>query len=345
MNYIVLDLEWNQSPLGRGTENREIPFEIIEIGAVKLDHNQNIISEFSEFIKPQVYHNIHYKTEEIIHIKMEDLQNSDFFPSVIKKFLDWCGNDYIFCTWGSMDLTELQRNMKYYHIENLKDKTIKYYDIQKLFGIIYEEEIVSRTLEYAVDYLKIQKKDSFHRALNDAIYTAQIFQLMDLNIVDKNFSLDYYYNPKRKEDEIKLIYDNYSKEISIEFDSKELALADRDVKTTICYKCGKKAVKKIRWFSSSSKIYYCLSICKEHGYLIGKIRIKKTLDDKVFVVKTLKIANEEEAEEIKNKQEEVRMKRRKKRTKKKKISAEEFSHIQEIMPRKIMKRLNKKNEL
>ena len=30
MNYIVLDLEWNQSPLGKEFENKRLPFEIIE---------------------------------------------------------------------------------------------------------------------------------------------------------------------------------------------------------------------------------------------------------------------------------------------------------------------------
>ena len=39
MNYVVVDFEWNQACYGKGSENRKIPFEIIEIGAVKLDEN------------------------------------------------------------------------------------------------------------------------------------------------------------------------------------------------------------------------------------------------------------------------------------------------------------------
>ena len=38
MNYVVVDFEWNQACYGKGSENRKIPFEIIEIGAVKLGH-------------------------------------------------------------------------------------------------------------------------------------------------------------------------------------------------------------------------------------------------------------------------------------------------------------------
>ena len=34
MDYIVFDLEWNQSSDGQEKEIKEIPFEIIEIGAV-----------------------------------------------------------------------------------------------------------------------------------------------------------------------------------------------------------------------------------------------------------------------------------------------------------------------
>ena len=37
MNYIVIDLEWNQSNTGEEPEVKEIPFEIIDIGAIKLN--------------------------------------------------------------------------------------------------------------------------------------------------------------------------------------------------------------------------------------------------------------------------------------------------------------------
>ena len=40
MNYIVLDLEWNQSDTGNETATKEIPFEIIDIGAVKLNSDR-----------------------------------------------------------------------------------------------------------------------------------------------------------------------------------------------------------------------------------------------------------------------------------------------------------------
>ena len=111
MDYIVFDLEWNQSSDGQEKEIKEIPFEIIEIGAVKLDENFQLKDRFNHLIKPKVYHKMHDFTRKLIHIKMEELENEKYFPEVMEEFLDWCGEDYIFCTWGPLDLTELQRNM------------------------------------------------------------------------------------------------------------------------------------------------------------------------------------------------------------------------------------------
>ena len=69
MNYIVFDLEWNQPADIKSTEKRKLQFEIIEIGAVKLDENKNIISSFNELVCPKVYktlnwHNPHLRKTE-----------------------------------------------------------------------------------------------------------------------------------------------------------------------------------------------------------------------------------------------------------------------------------------
>ncbi len=59
MNYIVFDLEWNQNPDGRRHPDSRLPFEIIEIGAVKLNEKREIVDTFQCLIKPKVYHWIH----------------------------------------------------------------------------------------------------------------------------------------------------------------------------------------------------------------------------------------------------------------------------------------------
>ena len=43
MNYIVLDLEWNQGNPQREPEVYGVPFEIVEIGAIKLNEEKKMI--------------------------------------------------------------------------------------------------------------------------------------------------------------------------------------------------------------------------------------------------------------------------------------------------------------
>ena len=47
MNYIVMDLEWNQSNDGSEEVCKVLPFEIIEIGAIQLNSERKMVSEFS----------------------------------------------------------------------------------------------------------------------------------------------------------------------------------------------------------------------------------------------------------------------------------------------------------
>lgn len=323
MNYIVIDLEWNQSSGGRDTREKNFPFEIIEIGAIKLDENRVEISRFDKLIKPQVYKEIHFKTKEIIHLDLEELEQGELFANVIHEFFKWCGTqEYRFCTWGTSDLTELQRNMEHYKVNGYMDKPVPYYDVQKLFSLNYEGKKNPKSLEYAVDYLEIEKKEEFHRAIYDAEYTAAIFKLLDMDIIKEYYSIDYYHHPVKKEEEIYVIYEKYSKLISREFDTKEKALQDKDIKSTICYKCGKKVAKKVRWFTNNYKNYYCLAYCRQHGFLKGKIRIKKGNNGKVFVVKTIKLINEEDAKDIRTQKEEIRLKRIEKKSRKENLEKE-----------------------
>ena len=301
MNYIVLDLEWNQSNEGKGQEVSDIPFEIIEIGAVKLDKDKNKIGEFNQLIQPCVYHEMHHITKKLIHIKMEELEHGKPFTDVLLDFLNWCGQDYIFCTWGPLDLCELQRNMRHYHLEPLSDGPLKFLDIQKLFSIAFEDRKSRRTLEFAVDFLSIEKDIPFHRAYSDAYYTAKIFKCIQDPEVEKNHSYDVFVLPKSKKEEIKVVFPDYTKYISRVFSDKKEALTDREVMSTRCYLCRRNLKKVIRWFTTNGKHYYAISFCECHGFLKTKIRLKKAEDDKIYVVKTSKFITEAQMKELTDK--------------------------------------------
>ncbi len=298
MNYIVLDLEWNQSNTGLEGTVQRLPFEIIEIGAIKLDEGRIMVSEFSELIKPEVYREMHQITSRLIHLQMQELERGRPFAEVAGRFLQWCGEEpYKFCTWGGMDLTELQRNMRYYNMEPLSDGPFAFYDVQKLFSLAFEDGKSRKALEYAVDFLEIEKDIPFHRAFSDAYYTAEVLKRIvgEKPQVLKNVSYDVFHPPADRKSEIKVQFDNYMKYISRGFADKAEVFEDKEVISSKCYLCHRNLRKKLRWFSANGRNYYCLAYCEKHGYLKGKIRIRHSDDDRIYVVKTTKLITPEEA--------------------------------------------------
>lgn len=297
MNYIIFDLEWNQSSTLAGT-NPDIPFEIFEIGAVKLNSERVMIDEFSALIKPQIYKTMHYMTGKLVHIKMAELKNEQPFEEVMQNFLDWCGEDYIFGTWGPLDLTELQRNMVYYGFKPFMDGPLEFYDVQKLFALEYEEGKERRALETAVDMLQIEKDIPFHRAFSDAYYTAKVFSQIKKEETLTHCSFDNFIAPKDKQHEIHKRFSDYDKYITRTFSSRDSMLADREVKNMNCYLCDKTSKKMTKLFAPTGKYYLGVSYCEEHGFIKTKIRVRKNNLERYFAVKTRKLISNEDADVI-----------------------------------------------
>ncbi|MBQ8305481.1 MAG: exonuclease domain-containing protein [Blautia sp.] len=339
MNYIVFDLEWNQSPHGKRYSVPEIPFEIIEIGAIKLNERMEPLDTFQTLIRPKVYKWIHNSIHDVIHVNYQDLIEGTPFPQAIGEFIEWCRlgqkldpegyvvtdeeapeQDFFFCTWGNQDVMELQRNMKYYDLLTLLPGPVTYYDVQKLFALAFETSEVCRSLEYAVDYLDIDKAHGFHRALEDAHFTAMTMLRLDPELIRENPALDTYQNPQSKKEELLLHRPRFTEYVSREFVSREKAVKDREVMSTRCPMCGSNAKRQVRWFSGNSKTYYSISQCQEHGAVTGILRFRKTENGGFFADKILKNATEEEANEIRDRRESLREKKKAPRHKKPKTA-------------------------
>lgn len=314
MHYIVLDLEWNQAE-GRIGHEGGLPFEIVEIGAVKLNRRMQIVDRFEEVIRPRIYPHMHFMTTKIIQLDKKDLENGKDFPDVMERFLKWCGRKYRFCIWGTLDITELQRNMCYYGMDELTSKPLPFMDVQKLYSLAYEDGKTRRALEYAVDELNVKKDEPFHRAINDAYYTARVLEQIhkDHTEVESYLSFDLFMLPRNKKDEVNVRFKTYSKYISREFEDKTVAMQDKSVSATKCCVCGRPTKKVIKWFSVNGRHYYYVGICKRHGYVKAKIRMKKADDGNVFVVKTMKVTDQDGVDAIKEKQEKLRAQRAERR--------------------------------
>lgn len=185
MNYIVLDLEFNQD-FSKVSEQsiRSSCFEIIQIGAVKLDENLNMLRTFQRNVKPTIYPIINPYITELTGITTEQLSAEETFPAVFEAFADFSGgSDSIFCTWGMADLKELFRNIKYH---NLSHKVIskRYINLQPYVSLHFNlSQKKMMKLETAAERLSVPIVYSFHNALHDALYTAEIFKRINSAVI------------------------------------------------------------------------------------------------------------------------------------------------------------------
>lgn len=186
MHYIVLDLEFNNMrditeyypdfyDKYPNFEETECPNEIIEIGAVKLDRYMKIIDTLKLYVKPVIYEILNPRIMDITGISKEDLENGVSFTEALNRLAVFSGEDSIICSWAKDDIAEIIRNSNYHNCTNL-DWLKQYLDIQEYCTKILAEK-KSLSLKHALDKLRIKVNESeLHDALNDAVYTAEVFR-------------------------------------------------------------------------------------------------------------------------------------------------------------------------
>ncbi|MGE5379504.1 MAG: exonuclease domain-containing protein [Methylocystaceae bacterium] len=180
MDFIIFDLEFNQDPASLQSFDRgsyPYPFEIIQIGAIKLDLNLRTIATFNRYIKPTFYAEINPFITELTGIATEHLMKEQLFPDVYSAFIEFIdGIDSVFCIWGMADIKGLFNNVEYHQLDrrllpqmviNLQSYISKHFNHSRkcLLG-----------LQTAVELLKIPTVYRFHDAFNDAIYTAEVLR-------------------------------------------------------------------------------------------------------------------------------------------------------------------------
>ncbi|MDK2563339.1 3'-5' exonuclease [Romboutsia sedimentorum] len=243
MEYIVFDLEFNQGfdkTLNKTVSNERCPFEIIQIGAIKLDSNFNIIDTFNSYVKPEIYKGIHPFIGKMTGITLKDVADAPSFPQAYKEFKRFISSkDPVLCVWGTGDLKELYRNITYY---NLPSKTLpkSYINIQH-YASIYFDNPAGRSigLQNAIQILELNQDKSYHNALNDAFYTAQVF----IRIYNPSIVPDVYIYTTVKSSTVEkstkkqINYDRLFEEFSKVL-NRELSKEDKKI-IDLAYKMGK----------------------------------------------------------------------------------------------------------
>ena len=296
MDYIVLDMEWNQpwpgSPSARKVLPVQIRGEIIQIGAVRVSAEQQVQDEFQVMVRPKYYRTLNRRVSKLTGIKEARLKAEGIpFPQAMEQFHSWCGEDIIFLTWGFDDITMLRENMQLHGLDT--GWVDRWYNAQMMFNAQTDGSTSQKALKTAMELFGIEPSRPAHDALGDAYHTALICARLDLQK-----GMDEYEKALRSHDNgfhgaelpgclcRKVFYD---------LKDKRAALTAMSGPENICPVCGRQMLSS-RWFAQPGHRYMDLATCPEHGKFLIRIRLSEQPDGSVRVSRLTYEATSEAAE-------------------------------------------------
>lgn len=170
MNYIILDLE---ATCWEGWEKSQN--ETIEIGAVLVNDQREIVSEFEQFVKPLKHPQLSDFCKHLTSIQQEDVDHAPYFSEAIEKFKQWFRadeEDYVLCSWGFYDRKQFESDCQIHglptgwvekHI-SLKHQYGKFKKLRRAIG-----------MKNALKMEKMPLEGIHHRGIDDARNIAKIF--------------------------------------------------------------------------------------------------------------------------------------------------------------------------
>ena len=296
MNYIVLDMEWNQPWPGSPSSKKVLPVqirgEIIQIGAVRISEDQQVQDEFQVLIKPKYYRSLNRRVSKLTGIKESRLRDEGVpMADAMAQFRDWCGPDVIFLTWGFDDITILRENLTLYGID---DSWInRWYNAQMIFNAQTDGSNAQKALKTAMEIFEIEATRPAHDALGDAYHTALICARLDL----KKGAAEY-------EEAVKSHVNGFhgaelpgciSRKVFYDYADKRAALAAMTGPENQCPTCGHQ-MRGTRWFAQPGRRYMDLATCPEHGQFLIRVRLSDQPDGTVRVSRLTYEATSEAAE-------------------------------------------------
>ena len=290
MQYIVLDLEWNQpisyhSPAYKSVGGKLL-FEMIQIGAVRIDENLRVTDSFSQLIQPQHYLRLHPRIARITHISQEELSSAPAFNEAVEAFAKWCGDNYVLLTWGCDDISVLNQNMTFFGCET---RLAPIYDAQKYFGDAIGSPKDRKGLKAAMEQMEIVSDEEtmpFHNAVNDAYYTALVF----LKLPDPGKVLNYPLTPR------KLVHMERKKKEStaiLRVRSMKDALKSTAAMQPPCPVCGKRMAVPEGYVLQRNDQYIALADCPDHGLAFVKLAFGKNDEGKRIMTRSSALSEEQ----------------------------------------------------
>ena len=296
MNYIVLDMEWNQPWPGSPSSKKVLPVqirgEIIQIGAVRISEDQQVQDEFQVLIKPKYYRSLNRRVSKLTGIKESRLKEEGVpMADAMAQFRRWCGEDVIFLTWGFDDITILRENLMLYGIDD--SWVSRWYNAQMIFNAQTDGSNAQKALKTAMEIFEIEATRPAHDALGDAYHTALICARLDL----KKGAAEY-------EEAVKSHVNGFhgaelpgciSRKVFYDYTDKRAALAAMTGPENQCPTCGRQ-MHGTRWFAQPGRRYMDLATCPEHGQFLIRVRLSDQPDGTVRVSRLTYEATSEAAE-------------------------------------------------
>lgn len=178
MNYVILDLEWNNAYVKKRDATLN---EIIEVGAVLLDERLEMVDTFRTFIRASLGKKLHGRVKKLTNISNQDISTGYPFTQVMSEFRKWLQNrECIVLTWGFTDIKVLSENFKYFSGTNVIPFLHQYADLQLFVQkCVGQEKSQQLGLQAAADLLHVSTDDlEPHRALSDSIVSARCLQAL-----------------------------------------------------------------------------------------------------------------------------------------------------------------------
>ena len=275
MRYIIIDLEWNQPVSYQSRVYREygdrLIFEMIQIGAAKLDEQMKVVDTVSIPIRPTCYERIHPRIRRMTGLGEAELAEAPQFAEAMERFRAWCGEDYTLLTWGCDDISVLQQNLDFFGDKSPMPPVC---DAQKLFSDVHRlKERAGLKLAMELMQLQPEEEKPFHNAEFDAYYTALVFATCP----EPNDVLKYPLQAK------KLIHAAHTagkKPSGVTYATVEEALSSAEARAPHCPVCGREVELDGSYIPQTPDKYISLAKCRQHGPLMVRLRFHVTQGDR-----------------------------------------------------------------
>jgi inhibitor of KinA sporulation pathway (predicted exonuclease) len=174
-NYVVIDLEMCNTYKSIMNSKTNYKQELIQIGAVSLDENYDVIDSFATYVSPK-FGTVDGYIKQLTGISKEDTKNAPSSKDALESFVSWLPEDAKIVTWSRNDEKQIKNELqrKNFDIPELRETFGTWTDCQQMFGNKLNTNKKYKLSE-ALSIADICYDDGAHDALIDARNTARLF--------------------------------------------------------------------------------------------------------------------------------------------------------------------------